>query len=144
MGEEVIAAVIGLGVFAAVFLTFGICPLVQYYRLTRGVTVTATVEEHVLEKVSYNQRQYFGYVRLLKLKYYAYGSEYVKTYGVCKNRTYLDAHPVGTEIKILVNIHNPKKFILPEDRWTLLIMGGMFTLGGIGSLIGMLVLWINN
>lgn len=144
MGEEVIAAIIGLGVFAAVFLTFGICPLVQYYSLMHGVTVTATVVEHIIEKVSHDKRRYFGYVWLLKMKYYAYGSEYVKTYGVCKNREYLDAHPVGTEMKILVNIHNPKKFILPEDRWTLLIMGGMFTLGGIGSLIGMISLWINN
>lgn len=142
MGEEVIAAVICLGIFAAVFLTFGICPLVQYYRLTHGVTVTATVVEHVTEKVSHDKRRYFGYVWLLKMKYYAYGSEYVKTYGVCKNREYLDTHPVGTEMKILVNIHNPKKFILPEDRWTLIIMGSMFTLGGIGSLAGVISLLI--
>lgn len=142
MGEEVIAAAVVLGVFAAVFLTMGIVPLVQCYRLTHGVAVTATVVEHICEKVSYNKRQYFSYVWQLKLKYYAYGSEYVSIYGVCKKRAYMDAHPVGSEMKILVNIRNPKKFILPEDRWTLIIMGSMFTLGGIGSLAGMISLLI--
>lgn len=142
MEEEVIAVIIVLGIFAAVFLTVGIVPLVQYYRLTHGVAVTATVVEHICEKVSYNERQYFRYIWQLKLKYCAYGSEYVSTYGVCKKRPYMDAHPVGTEMKILVNIRNPKKFILPEDRWTLIIMGGMFTLGGIGSLAGVLSLLI--
>ncbi len=142
MGDEIIAAVMCLGILAAVFLPMGFCPLVQYYRLTHGVTVTATVVEHVMDKVSYNKRQYFKYVWLLKLKYYAGGLERVNTYGVCKTKEYINAHPVGTELKILVNIHNPKKFILPEDRWTLIIMGGMFSLGGIGCLIGIISLLI--
>lgn len=133
MEEEIIAAVIALGVFAAVFLPLGICPLAYYYRLTHGLTATATVAEHV-----YDNGRRGNHLWFLKLKYHANGKEYVNTYSVCKKRAYLDAHPVGTEIKILVNIHNPKKFIMPEDKWILPVMGGMFTLGGIASLIGMI------
>lgn len=142
MGEEIIAAIIGLGVLAAVFLPLGICPLVHYYRLTHGLTVTATVAEHVNDRTDHSasrRRQYSWY---LKMKYYANGLEHVNTYNVCKTGEYVEAHPVGAEMDILVNIHNPKRFILPEDKWILLLMGGMFTLGGIGSLIGMICLWI--
>lgn len=135
MEEEIIAAVIALGAFAAVFLPLGICPLVYYYRLTHGLTVTATVAEHVYDNGS---RQRSRPSWFLKLKYQANGREHVNTYSVCKKRAYMNAHPVGTEIKILVNIHNPKKFIMPEDKWILMVMGSMFTLGGIASLIGMI------
>lgn len=133
MGEDVIAAIIVLGFFAAVFLPLGIIPLVHYFRLTYGLTVTATVDEHVYSPSRKNKKTW-----LLKLKYYANGLEYVNTYNVCKKRDYLDAHPVGSKITILVSINNPKRFILPEDRWILLIMGGMFTLGGAASLIAMI------
>lgn len=139
MEEEIIAAVIALGALAAVFLPLGICPLVYYFKLTRGLTVTAMVAEHVYstDRNSHSEGR-VSHSWLLKMKYYVNGKEYVNTYSVCKKRAYLDAHPVGTEIKILVNIHNPKKFILPEDKWILMVMGGMFTLGGIASLIGMI------
>lgn len=142
MAEEVIAAIIGLGVLAAVFLPLGICPLVICYRLTHGLTAAAAVEEHVL--MISRSKGHDHYSWHLKLKYYANGLEHIHTYGVSKKRAYLDAHPVGTEMKILVNIHNPKRFILPEDKWIPLLMGVMFTLGGAASLIGVISLLISN
>lgn len=47
MGEEIIAAVVGVGVIAAVLLTLGIIPLVLHYRLTHGLTAAAVVTEHI-------------------------------------------------------------------------------------------------
>lgn len=141
MGEETTAVIIFLGVFAAVFLTLGIIPLVQYFKLTHGTPSTATVVEHALETTRSDRGQ-TSYTWLLKMKYYVNGTEYVKKYSVCKKRDYMEAHPVGTEMKILVNSHNPKKFILPEDRRTLLIPGIIFTVGGVGSLAGMFAVWL--
>lgn len=140
MKEEITAVIIVLGAFAAVFLTLGIIPLVQYYRLTRGSNAVATVVEHIREETRTDRRQ-IGHVWLLKVKYYVNGVEYVSKYGVCKKRDYMEAHPVGTEMKILVNPRNPKKFILPEDRQTLLIPAAFFMPGGIASLMGMIILW---
>lgn len=133
MAEDVIAAIIVLGFFAAIFMPLGIIPLAHYFRLTHGLTVTAAVEEHVYSPSRKNKKTW-----LLKLKYYANGLEYINTYNVCKKRDYLDAHPVGSKITILVDVGKPKRFIMPEDRWILLIMGGMFTLGGAASLIAMI------
>lgn len=141
MGEDKIAVIIVLGVFAAVFLPLGIYPLVQYFRLMFGSSASAVVVEHICEETRTDRRQ-VGHVWLLKLKYYVNGMEYVNKYSVCKKRNYMDAHPVDTKMKILVNTHDPKKFILPEDRWILLLMGGMFSLGGIASLIAALTVWI--
>lgn len=139
--EEKIAAVIALGVFAVLFTVLGVIPLVQFFRLTRGKQSTATVVEHIREETRTDRGQ-IRYVTLLKMKYYVNGTEYVNKYGVIKKRDYMEAHPVGTEMKILVNSHNPKKFILPEDRRTLLIPGIIFTVGGIGSLAGTLAVWL--
>lgn len=138
MGEDTIAAIIVLAIFAVVFLPLGICPLVYYYRLTHGLTVTATVAEHVYSPERRDRDLWF-----IKVKYFVNGLEYINDYNVCKKRDYLEAHPVGTEIKILVNVHNPKIFILPEDKWILMLMGGMFTPGGIVSLIAVIKFWIN-
>ncbi len=134
MAEDVIAAIIVLGIFAAVFLPLGIIPLAYYYRLTRGMTVTAAVEEHSYSPGRGRKRGSW----FIKLRYHAYGTEYVNTYGVCKSRECLDVHPVGSEVTILVDVGKPKRFIMPGDRWILLIMGGMFTLGGAASLIAMI------
>lgn len=134
MAEETIAVIIGLGVFAAVFLPLGIIPLAFYYRLTRGMTVTAAVEEHSYSPERGSKRGSW----YIKLRYHAYGTEYVNTYSVCKSREYLDDHPVGSEVTILVDVSKPKRFIMPEDRWILLIMGSMLTLGGAASLIAMI------
>lgn len=137
MEEDVIAAIIALGFFAAVFLPLGIYPLVHYFRLTFGLTVMATVVEHV-----YSPSRRHSASWLLKLKYYANGLEYINTYNVSKKRDQLQAYPVDSKIKILVNIKNPKRFILPEDKWVLMIAGGMFTLGGVTSLIAIIQLLI--
>lgn len=141
MGEETTAVILFLGVFAAIFLAGGIIPLAIYFGLKNGVNAVAEVTEHVREETR-TDRGRINTTWLLKMKYSVNGSEYEKKYGVVKSREYMDSHPVGTKIKILVNSHNPKKIILPEDTKKLLIPGIIFSAGGTGSLIGMISLWI--
>lgn len=137
MREDIAAAVICLGVFAAIFLAAGIIPLVIYFGLKNGANAVAEVTEHVREETR-TDRGRISCTWLLKMKYSVNGVEYEKKYGVVKSKEYMESHPVGTAIKILVNSRNPKKFILPEDMRKLLIPGIIFSVGGIGSLAGMI------
>ncbi len=141
MGEEITAAIIILGVFAAIFLVAGIIPLVMYLGLKNGANAVAEVTEHVREETR-TDRGRINTTWLLKMKYSVNGVEFERKYGVIKSKEYMDSHPAGTTMKILVSRHNPKKFILPEDTKKLLIPGVVFSVGGIGSLIGMISIWI--
>lgn len=141
MREDILAVIIFLGIFAALFLTLGIIPLVIYFRLTHGANAVAEVTEHIREAMRTDRRQ-VHHDMLLKLKYSVNGVEYENKYGVIKTGEYMDAHPVGTTIKILVDPKKPKLFILPEDMKKPLIPGIIFTVGGIGSLAGVISLLI--
>ncbi|MDE6726332.1 MAG: DUF3592 domain-containing protein [Oscillospiraceae bacterium] len=137
MGEEIIAAVVGVGVIAAVLLTLGIIPLVLYYKLTHGITAAAEVTEHIYDvPVRAGGRHHSNRSWTLKLRYSVNGIEYEKKYGLCKLRSYMDAHPVGSEIKILVDCRNPKRFVLPEDKRVMLILGLAFVPFGTLCLFG--------
>lgn len=135
MREEIIAAVICVGAIAAVLLTLGIIPLVFYFRLTRGTTAAATVTEHTYEAPRAGRR-HSERVWMLTLRYSVNGAEYERQYGLCKPRRYLDAHPVGSEIKILVDRKNPKRFVLPEDKRVMLILSWVFIPFGVLCLFG--------
>lgn len=141
MGEDIAAAVICLGVFAAIFLAAGIIPLVIYFGLKNGTNAVAEVTEHVREETRTDRGQ-IGYTRLLKMKYSVNGVEYERKYGVVKSKEYMESHPVGTVIKILVSSRDPKKFILPEDTKKLMIPGIIFSVGGVVSLAGMIAVWL--
>lgn len=141
MREDITAVVICLGAFAAIFLAAGIIPLVIYLGFKNGANAVAEVTEHVREETR-TDRGTISSTWLLKLKYSVNGVEYERKYGVVKSKEYMESHPVGTVIKILVNSRNPKRFILPEDTKKLLIPGIIFTMGGIGSLAGMISMWI--
>lgn len=141
MREDIAAVVICLGIFAAIFLAAGIIPLVLYFRLKNGANAVAEVTEHVREETRTDRGQ-VSHALLLKMKYSVNGVEYERKYGVVKSKEYMESHPVGTVIKILVNSRNPKKFILPEDTKKLMIPGIIFTAGGIGSLAGMISMWV--
>ncbi|MDE6733354.1 MAG: DUF3592 domain-containing protein [Oscillospiraceae bacterium] len=137
MREDIIAAAIGVGVIAAVLLTLGIIPLVFYLRLTRGTTAAATVTEHTYDTpVRAGRRHHSARVWMLTFKYSVNGAEYERQYGLCKPSWYLDAHPVGSEMKILVDRKNPKRFVLPEDKRVMLILSWVFIPFGVLCLFG--------
>lgn len=48
----------------------------------------------------------------------------------------MDAHPIVSEIKILVDRRDPKKFVLPEDKRVMLILDLAFIPFGIMCLFG--------
>lgn len=139
--ENVKTAAICLGIFAAIFLAAGIIPLVIYFGLKKGTNAVAEVTEHLVEETR-NDRGQTSRTRMLKLKYTANGAEYESRYGVIKTPEYMDAHPVGTAIKIIVNPRNPRKFIMPEDLKKLLIPGIIFSAGGVGALAGVISMLI--
>lgn len=141
MREDVMAAAICLGIFAVIFLAAGIIPLVIYFGLKKGTNAVAEVTEHLSEQ-THTDRGQTAHTRMLKLKYTANGAEYESRYSVVKTPEYMDAHPVGTAIKIVVNPRNPRKFIFPEDLKKLLIPGIIFSVGGVGCLAGVISLLI--
>lgn len=127
---------------AALFLTLGIVPLVIYYRLKHGENAAAEVTEHLLEDTSTDDEAK-SYNWFLKLKYFVNGAEYENRYNVIKTKEYMNAHPVGTTINILVDPKKPKRFVLPEDIQRPLIPGIIFTIGGMTSLVVMIAMLIN-
>lgn len=133
--EDLKAAAICLAIFAAIFLAAGIIPLVIYFGLKKGTNAVAEVTEHLIEETRTDRGQ-TSHTRMLKLKYIANGAEYERRYSVIKTPEYMDAHPVGTAIKIVVNPRDPKEFIMPEDLKKLLIPGIIFSVGGVGCLAG--------
>lgn len=141
MREDIAMVAACLGVFAAIFLTAGIIPLVIYFGLKKGTNAVAEVTEHVCEENRMDKGR-VSRTWLLKMKYSVNGVEYEKNYGVAKSKEYMDSHPVGTVIKIIVNSRDPKKFVFPEDTKKLLLPGIIFSAGGIGSLAGMISLLI--
>lgn len=142
MGEGAMAGGIFICVFlAALFLTLGIVPLVIYHRLKNGENVSAEVSEHLLEGSSVDEGSK-SYYWFLKLKYFVNGAEYENRYNIIKSKEYMDAHPVGTTINILVDPKKPKRFVLPEDISRPLVPGILFTIGGAIALAGLLVMLI--
>lgn len=142
MGEGIMAGGVFICVFlAALFLTLGIAPLVIYYRLKHGSNVAAEVTEHLLEGSSVDEGSK-SYYWFLKLKYFVNGAEYENRYNIIKSKEYMDAHPVGTTINILVDPKKPKRFVLPEDVQRPLVPGILFTIGGAAALVGLLVMLI--
>lgn len=139
MGSDILIAAAFLGVFAALFLTLGIVPLVCYFRLKRGENAVAEVTEHLLEDTRTDRGQRH-YTWMMKMKYSVGGVEYENRYKVIKERAYIESHPVGTAIKILVDPKKPKLFIIPEDMKKPLIPGIFFTVGGLASLAGVIAL----
>lgn len=141
MGEGAMAGVFICVFFAALFLTLGIVPLVIYFRLKRGENAVAEVTEHLLEETRTDRGQR-RYTWMLKLKYSVNGIEHENRYSVIKERAYIDSHPVGTAIKILVDPKKPKLFIMPEDMKKPLIPGIIFTICGVASLAGVISMLI--
>lgn len=142
MGEGAMAGGIFICVFlAALFLTLGIVPLVIYYRLKHGENAVAEVTEHLLEGTSTDDGSK-SYNWFLKLKYFVNGAEYENRYNIIKTKEYMNAHPVGTTINILVDPKKPKRFVLPEDISRPLMPGIIFTIGGAIALAGLIVMLI--
>lgn len=141
MGDGSAAAIVVLGIFTALFVAPGIAFTVTYFRLKHGDNAVAEVTEHLLEE-SRTDRGKRHYTWMLKLKYSVNGVEYEKRYSVVKPREYIEAHPVGTAVKILVVPNNPKRFIMPEDLKNALIPGIFFSIGGAACLAGFFSLLI--
>ena len=135
MREDILAAAIGVGAIAAVLLTLGIIPLVFYFRLTRGITAAATITEHTYDAPVRANRQH-TLVWILTFRYSVNCVEYERQYGLSKPSRYIEAHPVGSEMKILVDRKNPKRFVLPEDKRVMLILSWVFIPFGVLCLFG--------